>query len=338
MNKKIKYGIIAAIVLAIGGLLFWIQQQNEELAKLRAENNSLVGQKELADKTVRSMSSYASKEDIERLIKDSGLNYKLIKSDLKSLDSDIKGVQLLVASSGGYKGDNISSTGSTPVDTPLPTVECPDGNVVECPDKFGYLSNRQELKLKEPFEDSDLPLGVVGFSAAKENPWDVEIYPRKYNLTTVAAVNEDGKSIYYNKFTVESNGQTVTIPIDSANFVEEYPSSKFHFNPRLYMSLDAGVMAAKLNGSSVDSFGEISPNLQVFLLSHGRTKLDTNWTFLGVGAGYEPLNESVNFMLSPVNYNIGKPIPLIENLFLGPSLSIDVKGQIGVYLGLRVGL
>lgn len=344
MSTKTK--IITALVIAciVGLLLFWIQKQNTELAKLKAQNSSLVQQKSLQDGTVRSMSSYASKSDIERLIKESGLDLNVIEKDLKTLGSDLKGIQVVIASSKGFKGTNIGSSTVVPgknddgTVVAVPIVECKSGEKITCPDEFGYLTNRQVYVLQEPFGENNVPIGSVGFQAWKPKPWDAEIYPREYQVSTVVSIDENGKSNYHNKITITSNKKTTTIPIQNSQFVETYPSSKFRFNPRLYFGLDAGLMAANFGGQVPDEFGEVTPNLQLALFSIGKTKIDTTWTFIGIGAGFETQNTSVALMLSPVNYNIGKPIPLIENLFLGPTLSLDPKGNFGVLLGLRVGL
>jgi len=344
MNTKTKIAIVAGIVIIIGVLLFWIQKQSDELAELRAHNSALVDQKTLKDGTVRNQRSISSKEDLERLIKESGIDWKLVRSDQKELGSKLKGIQRVVVRSQGWSRTNLDST-STHVgknedgtDVSLSTVQCSDGSVIDCPDTFGYLTKRQELTLQEPFGDKQVPVGTVGFSAWKPSPWDATIHPRQYSVTNVVSVDKEGRSNYHTQVKVSSNGEEVVVPVDSAQYVEKYPEASFMFNPRLYFGVDGGVMASRISGTPVDSVGEVTPNMHVALFSHGKTKLDMNWTFLGIGVGYETQNQSVGFLISPVNYNIGKPLPLVENVFLGPTISLDVKGQVSVLLGIRVGL
>ena len=43
-------------------------------------------------------------------------------------------------------------------------------------------------------------------------------------------------------------------------------------------------------------------------------------------------------MVSPMLYNIGDNIPLIDNLFLGPSLFWSFGDDVGILIGARVGL
>ena len=344
MNTKTKIGIFVGIAAIIGAMLFWIQKQNNELAELKAKNGELVGQLELKDGTTRNMSSYASKKDIERLIKESGLDLKVIERDLKKLDSDLQGVQRLVVNSQGFSGTNLGSTDSakgtnddgTEVQPPMAT--CTDGTTVTCPDDYGHLTNVRMYSLQEPFGDRQVPIGQVGFSAWKEKPWDVTVYPREYQVTNVVSVNDDGKTNMHSQVKITSNGESVIVPIDNANYVEKYPTAKFRWNPRLYFGLDAGFVPYNVATIQPGAVGEVTPGAQVFLFTHGRTKLDTNWAFLGLGLGYATQNRALGFTLSPVHYNIGKPLPLIENLFLGPTVSLDTRGNLGVLLGLKVAL
>lgn len=344
MTTKTKIILIMSAVLVVGGMLFWIHRQNSEINALKAKNSSLIGQKELSDGTTRAMSSYATKKDIESIIKESGIDLNTVKKDIKELDSDLKGVQLIISSSKGFKGTDIKSTKSIPgkdIDgTPIeaPVVQCKDGTNISCPDKFGYLTNRQNIELKEPFSDKDAPLGVVGFSSWKSNPWDVEIYPREYVVTTVLSTNKNGKTNAHSQMVIKSNGKSVEIPISQNNLIETLPNAKFMFNPRLYFGVDFGLGVYNVKGSAAYSIGEVIPGVQVFFFSHGKTKLDINWALLGLGAGYASQNNTLGFLLTPVQYNIGKPIPLIENLFLGPTISLDIKGNLGILLGLKIGL
>lgn len=344
MNTRIKVIILIVVLVIIGALLFWIQKQKDELAELKAKNGELVGQLELKDGTTRSMSSYASKEDIERLVKESGIDYNLVKKDLKKLDSDLQGVQRLVVRSQGYQGSNIDSSSSEPgkntdgTDVKPPVAECEDGSVVECPDDFGYLTKRQVLELKEPFGETRVPFGEVGFSAWKTSPWDMHIYPREYSVTTIVSKNDAGKTNMHSKVTITSNGEDFVVPIENSNYIEKHPEAKFRFNPRLYFGVDFGLTPYNVTSTTPNSVAEVIPGAQVFFFSHGRTKLDTNWALLGLGAGYATQNRALGITFTPAQYNIGKPIPLIENLFMGPTVSLDTKGNLGILLGLKVGL
>src|SRR5690606_12010962 len=136
----------------------------------------------------------------------------------------LQGVQRLVIKSQGYIGTNIKSTstetGTNKDGTEVvpPTVECKDGSVVTCPDTFGYLTKKQVLELNEPFGDKSVPIGNVGFSAWKQAPWDVNIHPREYSLTTVVSKNDNGKTNMHSRVSITSNGESIVVPINNANY------------------------------------------------------------------------------------------------------------------------
>jgi hypothetical protein len=272
------------------------------------------------------------------------MDFKLIKKDLNKLDSDLQGVQRLVVTSQGFKGTDIGSSTTTKgvnedgSDVKPPAVECKDGSTVTCPDEFGHLTQRQVIKLQEPFGNKSVPVGDVGFSSWKPKPWDVNLYPRKYQVTNIVSVNNDGKTNMHSQITISSNGEDIVVPIEKASYIEKYPNAKFGFNPRLYFGVGAGFVPYNIASVQPDIVGEVVPGANVFLFSYGKTNMDINWAILGLGLGYATQNQSLGFLLSPVYYNVGKPIPLMENLFLGPTVSLDTSGNLGVLLGLSVGL
>lgn len=335
MQTKWKVAIVATIVATIAALAFIIKYQHDMLQRQYAIEKSVVEMKLLQDGIVRSESKYATKDDIERFAKDRGLELKPIKDDLKKLDAELKGVNSLLARTPGRVVVGVPSTSTTPrPDAPEPPkAKCPDGSSVECPnqDEFGYLSSKQNLKLTEPFADAtEVPFGDVSFSAWKKKPWDVRVLPRDYRVMTTLSTDEDGRHYVHNKFTITTGGKDYTIPITKSEFVEKYPIAEFRFSPRLYLGVDGGVY--------FDGGAALVPNAQVALFSHGKTKLNPDWTFLGLGFGYATQEEIVTGVISPVNYNIGRHLPLMENLFIGPTFGITVNGNLSVMGGIRAGL
>ena len=89
--------------------------------------------------------------------------------------------------------------------------------------------------------------------------------------------------------------------------INVYKPKKCWYSPRLGFTAIAGQDVA------------IGTHLSLF--SYGKTKVDSDWQFLsfGVAAGedYEMA------FVTPFKYNIGKPLPLLENLFVGPTVYID---------------
>jgi hypothetical protein len=155
---------------------------------------------------------------------------------------------------------------------------------------------------------------------------------RTYSSTTVLGKNEEGRSYAYTKFEIEVDGKKYTIPITEAKIAEEYPTPSFRFSPRLYLGVDFGAVA------NPPMHFELMPNLGLSFFSYGQTKINPDWTFLTLGLGYETQTKGIALSLSPIDYNIAKHFPFVENLYLGPSVSLDPKGNVVLYIVIRVGL
>jgi len=327
MDWRWKVAIGVAVVAVIAALLLIIKYQHDLIQKQTEISNSLVEQTQLTDKIVRAQAGYVTSKDLEAYAKQLDVQLKPIRDDLKKLDGDIEGVGAVRVVTVGYNGSNISSDSTAP----RPPDEKPKPG--ETQDPWGYQKSTQYLKLNEPFSgDNKVPWGKTGFSAWREDPWELVVYPRKYQVINVLGQDENGKHYTYSKFSVEADGEKYDIPIDDAQFVEEYPESKFRFSPSLYLGVGAGAYLTH------EPKWALTPHLQAFFFSYGMTKVVPDWVFLGVGLGYESLERSVDFVLSPVGYNIGQHIPLVKNIYVVPTVTIDLQGEVTVLGGISVGL
>jgi len=330
-----KFGPTIGVVLIIAILAVIVKMQWDASKEQEAISRQMIEQKKLVDEIVRNQSRYVSSEDLDKFAEKIGLDLKAIQDDMDEFDASLVGISKVLIESRGRQGTNIGSTGVKPrpvdPDNPNELPTCPDGTV--CPDVYGYLSNEQWLALSEPFSGVDVPIGSVGFSAWKEKPWSINILPRKYHVSTVLGKDKEGRHYVYSQMQIETDGKKHKIPIQQAEFQELYPESEFHFNPKIHLGVDVGAVVT--NPSA-----EVVPNLQVSFFTYGRTKtnVDTEWSFLGLGLGVGTQNQTFNVLLTPVNYNLGQHIPLIESLHVGPTVSIDHKGEFSVMGGLRVGL
>lgn len=337
MNWKWKLAIIVGVLLVIAALIFIIKYQRNIIERQQQMEQSVVEMKRLSNDIVRSQSKYATKGDIQALAKETGIALGPIKEDTKKLGAKIDGIMVVLARTPGSKQTNIGSTTTIPKPgetTPGPTVTCPEGTEVECPnpDKYNYLKTTQKLELTEPFSNKvSIPWGNVSFSAWREKPWDLEIYPRKYSVVSVIARNKEGRLFVYNKFYIESLGEKFPVEIADSKLLEEYPTSSFNLNMRPYLGLDVGTHLNPVRW-------ELTPNLQVSFFSYGKTLTEPEWTFLGLGLGYETQSDVIGFVVSPVSYNVAKHLPLVENVYVGPTIGVTTSGDFSVLGGLRVGL
>lgn len=333
LSTKILIAISAIFAICLSTII--IYKQIEISDRQKAIEAEIVKQKELAGNITRSMNEYATKKDIESYILNSNLNLKAIQDDMKLLSAEISAVNDYTIDSIGYHKTNISSThtGETNPDPKIPTVEC-NGQQIPCPntDSFGYLTDQQMLKLYEPFVNVNVPIGEVGFSAWQQKPWEVKILPRTYHMTSVVGTDENQRQYFYNKVSVSVEGRTYDVKISSATTKQEYPEASFNWwNPRLFMGIDGGLNLSQMSG-------EASPNIDVGFMSYGRFKNQPDFSFLQLGLGFGIDNKKIQFAVTPFTYNVGKHIPLMNNMYIGPSLYIGSDGDVSIMGGLRTAL
>jgi len=229
--------------------------------------------------------------------------------------------------------DHVAST-DTGQKNPSPVAPtCKDGSECQNADPFGYLKEEQKLSLNEPFGNTQVPIGSVGFSAWQDKPWSINVLPRQYVLTSVVGTDENERQYFYNKFQVKVDNKTYDLQITQAQTTQVYPSPKFSFwNPRAFVGMDAGVSL----GNPIRA--DFVPSVDVGLMSYGRYKTSPDFSILQLGVGYGIQSRQPEFILTPFAYNIAKHIPLMDNTYLGPSVMITPNGQFSIMAGIRVGL
>ncbi len=324
MSLKTKILIWVGAVLLVAALGFIIYKQFEISSRQEAIEKSNVEQKQLLDGIVRSQNSYTTRDDLEKFIKDNGLNLKTIQEDLKKLNAELQAFNVAVSSSKGQVGTNIPTTPG-PGTNPNPVDPTN-------PDPFGYMKRQQILTLNEDFASVKVPIGTVGFSAWQKDPWDIDIKAREYKASTVVGTDENQRTYVYNKLTVTTDGKEYALPITQSQTQQVYPESKMSwFNPRLYLGVDGfvGVNPVK---------GEFAPSLTVQIMSYGRYKTQPDLSILQVGAGFGIVSRRPQITVTPISYNVGKHIPLMNNLYIGPTLGVSTDGNVLLGGGIKVGL
>lgn len=339
-DLKLKIALGVAIALLLVAAVFIIKGQFDAAKERARLQQDVVEMKELQDGVVRSQSKYVTKEDFDKFAKGMDIDLDNIQDDLDEFDADLKLLSKTIATSQGFRASGLGSSGVKPrpedPNNPVPT--CPDGSTC---DPYGYLTNSQLLSLHEPFnKDLNVPLGDVTFEAWKEKPWSVNILPREYKLHTVLGQDEDGRHYVYNRFQIGVDGKTYNVPIDQSEVVERLPEAQFRFDPHINLGVTVGpsIATGNLNPDEPKVRAEVIPALDVSLFSYGETKTSPEWKFLGLGIGYETQNVNMGILLNPVDYNVGKHIPMMNNLYLGPQVGVDLSGNVFVGGGLRVGL
>ncbi len=326
--------IAVGVIVTLGALAFIIYSQQQLKNQQLAIQTQIVQQQQLVDGIVRSQSQWASKEDLAKFASDNNINLKAIQDNLNQLDAKVSSINVITVSSGGQVASNLPST-STGSSNPNPTTPstCKDGTPCPNQDPYGYQQKQQNLALNENFGPVQVPIGSVGFSAWQQNPWNVNIRPRDYNVDTVVGTDENQRQYVYNKFSVNVDGKSYDVPIKTANTKQQYPTATWSWwNPRLLMGLDGGININRVQG-------EFIPHIGVGIMSYGQYKTTPDFSILEVGLGYGAVNKTGQLVITPVAYNVGKNwfSPLMNNTYIGASFTVATDGTVGAGLGIRVG-
>jgi hypothetical protein len=332
---KILIGIGSTIVVLMLGYMIYNQEKIK--SQQTALQSSIVAQQTLVDGIVRSQSQYATSADLAKFAADNDLNMKAIQDNLKTLNSQLASINVITATSTGQNTTNVptTSTGPSNPKPSTPVVVACTGGTATCPnqDPFGYQAKQQNLVLNEDFSNIKVPIGTVGFSAWQQNPWDVQVVPREYNVDTVVGVDENQRQTFYNKFTVKVNNKDYDIPIKTATTEQVTPKATFSFwNPRLLVGMDGGVDVNAVKGAFI-------PSLNLGIMSYGQFKTTPTLSVLEVGIGADVVAKTGELVITPVAFNFGNKFfsLLMNNTYVAPSVSIGTTGNITIGAGLRVG-
>ena len=322
--------MIVGAILLFCGMGFIILKQQENATRQLAIQTQMVQQKELIDGITRSQAQWATKADMDKFITDNGVNLKAIQDDLNKLNANVTAANQITVVSNGQVGTSIPTTHTgTANPNPTPPTTCADGTVC---DPNGYQKKEQDLDLAEDFSGTKVPIGTVGFSAWQAAPWSVNIKPREYDVTNVIGTDENQKVYVYNKFGVKVDGKPYEVPIKTAQTVQEFPTAKFTFwNPRLFLGVDGGIGVNPVRG-------EFAPTVSLGIMSYGQYKTNPDLSVLQVGVGWGTISQRPQLVITPVAYNVGKHIPLMSNMYLGPSVAVGTDGEVTIMAALRVGL
>lgn len=307
MNFTWKEELIAAVVAIsiMVGLCLVIKYQHDIISKQEVIQKSIIEMKQLSNNVVRSETQYVTPGDLNKFADNLDLKLGPIKDDLKSLNANIKGIQVTkVVSTGSVETNLISDKTEVRKDPIVPG---------ESLDKFGYLKSVQVLNIEEPFSDGKkIPFGEAKFSAWKDKPWDLTVSPRQYTSISVLGQDEDGKHYTYSKFSMTVDGKTYDLKVNDSKFQEEIPASKFSWwNPKFYISLGDGVGISNAKNN-------VFAGLYFSPFSFGKTKLKPNFIFLQFGPNTN--GSSLGLTVSPFQWNIGEYIKVINNTYIGPDL------------------
>ena len=176
--------------------------------------------------------------------------------------------------------------------------------------------NYEETVIKKQLSDkSEIPWSWAMYSPniKSDNKWTTGTYPVKLHTNIAIGKNKDRSDAYVEAYMTSDvfnadKGKKFPIDIESVSWVQTHlKDKKFIYNPKLSL----GVALS----------GDIFTTLGISFFSYGRDVDDMDWKFLNIGGGFSSNNGLI--FVSPVEYNLGKHIPYINNLFISPFMGAD---------------
>lgn len=324
-------GVALIFGLLIAGYFAWKSLREENL-RLQSEVTQF---KKLTDTLVRSSNKWATKDDLKISIKE-----LLTKEDLKELEKDMNKLDSRLTAVGRTIGSIKrkvvvleSSDREGPENSDIE--KCEDGRLV---DIHGYTKNPQIKELKDA---NKAPVAEVEFDASKKKPWSYDIYKKNYRLATIVGKKDSGQLTFYHKLEysipVKDKDKYYKINLLTSDYMQVPSKSKmFWFNPVLDVNFFIGgnVYGFAEGPGRSNSLLSIGGDLGLTFSSYGETKINSWFRLFRLGLGYNAERRGVQFSLAPFAFNLGKPLPLLTNLYITPQLAVDSAGGLTVNVGI----
>lgn len=347
-TKKILIGIAAGILIIFIFVVmgYTIKQQNDIIKALQQNTEQ---QRYLKDDITAVRASLLTKDEFNKKLESVNMDIGALKADLKKTGSEVSSILIATNTTPGVVIQNGSSSGFIPrpeqpntpntTNTTNTTNQIPtcndESNRVCYQDTYGYFSKIPYYNLNEPTKNNqNIPFGQVTFDVTKKDPWGYKVYGRDYSTSVVIATDAVGKKTAYAKMTIKPNdgsNKEYSLPETQVQYYEKLPTAQMHWwNPRVFMGGDIGYST-----KPGISYG---PSLQMFVSSYGKIKQSSDWHFVGVGFNYDINNKQYNLAVTPVSYRILSNTSIFQNIYIAPTVTMGLNGNIAVLGGIRVGL
>ena len=216
------------------------------------------------------------------------------------------------------------------LDSSIAEMKKEDLTVIESPD-----DPKKEVVIipldRESADGEKIPTGNMYYNPNMDKVEDRFTHyamPLEFHVGILMTEKEDGSYDRMVELNVESpyikkyKGKKFKMKVKSFKWAKkEINDKKFRFHTRLGFGANF----------TADNF---TPAIDVSFFSYGRTKVDMDWRFLTFSLSGD--RGVVSIGITPVSYNLGKVVPLIENMFIGPSVNIDDTGQTKYGVGISI--
>jgi hypothetical protein len=328
-------GFVIAVLL-IGAVVVGYFAYKSMMDKNEKLRNEVVQFKQLTESLVRSSTKWATKDELEDDLKNllTKDDLALLRKDLDKLDSRLTAVGRTVGVV-SRKVSELEASDKEGNETP-PVMICEEtGDPI---DVHGYT---KKVQIKELTDSNSAPVAKTEFDASKEKPWKYEVYEKEYKLTTVVGEKDSGQLTFHHqlKYSVPSINPEKHYPINLlASDYKQIPSKSkwFWFNPKLDVNFIVGGMVHKFaeGPGHPNNIFSMGVDLGVSLSSYGETKIDSWFRLFRFGLGYNAERQAGTISFAPFSFNVGKPLPLLTNLYFAPQIGVDTGGGITVNMGI----
>lgn len=304
--------IVYILIIIALGVLGWKVYRD-----LKAQvQESQVAFRQLSDELARAQNELATKAELNQMAQDMDMDLDAIKRDLAKLGADINAVGETVASIEGSVHEDQGSDdtqGHDPGEQPENCKLC---------DVHGYTAETQIKNIQL----GEMPYGKVSFDASENKPWTLQYDDIDVNVKTVVGKQdkENGLMIFYHTITTTNKSRPdladkeYKLKITSSEFKQTLDKTKewYWWAPKVDLQVDGLLL---LEGPTKGRFGA---SLGLSAMGYGYTGNRLDWRILRVGVGLHS-NEQPYLSMEPVKYNIGKHIPLIDDLWIGAGATWD---------------
>lgn len=299
--------IVLGLLLVVAGLLLGkIWMQNNELDETNTELNRKLMEANL--EIGRAHTKFGNANKYIKELEDE------IQKDIKERDGLITRIGKLEAELKTHGGGS-GTTVVTIIDEKI--VEVPTELSVLKGQLYQALENNKIVLVSSILGNyKDFRLDIKAKVQPKEGSLDLpinfeyDLHQRFRGIFVEDILPSGAINHYFSFWEIDETGKTVT-DIRLTNFqviVNDKRKSKvFWWNPRLDISGFLSLSGPLTIGSGLD--------LGVSTTAYGKTPNDLSWRFLRLGVGLN--DKEVSLSLTPVQYNLGGPIPLLTNAWLG---------------------
>lgn len=325
MLKKLRIaGVITFIVLILCFCVLMVWQVNS----LKAQNRELVNRIGISEEVINNSIRRAETKTVEttRELQDfadqNRFDINEIKEDINKLGASLEAISSTIAETKEVRVVSVPSSRETPSKTKVQ--QCPDdGRLI---DTHEYTKNTQHRELND---DNGMRIADVSFDASNNNPWSYKVYGIRYIVNSALSRDKNGKLVLHSELLSEnrevSPGSYYKINNVSSKLLQIENKPEFDaWDPAVYLSISSGV-----NFWPEVQFSA-AMNLDFSVMSYGA------WRFIGVGVGFDGVNNTFNAAFFPFAYNIAEHIPVVSNIYLSPYISINHENTLGA--GIRIGV